>query len=586
MNTQQDTSKKLNLAYQEIAKLFVLCGIVCLEFFFIHFILAIVLKAMNIHEYLFQSIVCTFVVLMIMYHRYSLNNISISLNGFIHEIFIIKTDCSTLIITCLGLAFVLLLRYILYITEIDPNGLYVNIMNEGKIDYSFIIDSIFFSVVTEEIALRRSLHNTVKTYTTLWKKYLIPITGLWFGLIHFVNMGTSSFSIAYVLFQMVYGVIGGCCFGIFYEHLGILPSMIIHAMNNFIAIFIPFEFSLYLMLYSILTAALFIFAARLKTFVVMSVLFWKMMFDDHDKDHNGKLSKKEILPGLYRLLFNRENADKEELAVEAENDAILNLIFDLCDGDGDEELDFMEFLHFTKCFDVNPKTNVEFLYIVEFEALFKAIDTDFSGRVSTSEIKNALSIVDKSNKYRALKKSFESLENYAKNLEVTEAVTLNGFIKSLIRKDDYRAYRKEMHKELFNLFDKNHNNKLDKHEIAYLLQHNFPKGVLVGNANSIFMEVISGDVDNELSLKEVIPLLDSLEELDQGGYLTKNMFLETIFRILDKNGDGAIDSHELENFLDVSSLGLSNSQKSEIFDKCNTLAVSLPQFLELEKYFN
>ncbi|BFU24465.1 amino terminal protease family protein [Entamoeba histolytica HM-1:IMSS-B] len=264
LNTlSKDTKNNQTLPYYQLSKLFVMCGIVCLEFFFIHLILAIVMKGFGLQVYFFQTVICSLVVINFMYYRYSMSGNVITLNTFIQEIFTLKGKwISTLIKAGMGFLSIFCLRVILYYCHIDTSNLFSNFYTDGELDIPVVLDNLFFSVITEEIALRRSMLNTIKTYTPTSKNYLFIISGIWFGLIHFVNIGTSSFTVTYVLFQMSYGMVIGYTFGIFTEYLGIFPSIILHSMNNACAIFIPFVFSPFLLLYSILSALLLIYLSH------------------------------------------------------------------------------------------------------------------------------------------------------------------------------------------------------------------------------------------------------------------------------------------------------------------------------------
>ncbi|EDR21511.1 hypothetical protein EDI_289450 [Entamoeba dispar SAW760] len=251
------------LPYYQISKLFIMCGIVCLEFFFIHVILAILMKGFGFHGYFFQSLICSLIVINLMYYRYSMNKNIITLNTFIQEILKFnKNSFPTLIIALLGLICILFLRIFLYYCHIDTSDLFTNFYTDGQLDIPIIIDTLFFSVITEEIALRRSMLNTIKIYTQNPKNYLFIISGVWFGLIHFINIGTSSFTVPYVFFQMSYGMIIGYTFSIFTESLGIFPTILLHSMNNALAIINPFVFSPFLLLYATLSALLFIYLSH------------------------------------------------------------------------------------------------------------------------------------------------------------------------------------------------------------------------------------------------------------------------------------------------------------------------------------
>ena len=137
----------------------------------------------------------------------------------------------------------------------EPDEIDTVIINEecikenDEIDINFIIETLIISVLTEEIALRRSLINTIKKYSDQWKNYIYPLSGLWFGLIHLINLGTFKFSYFYVLFQVIFGIIDGYFFAKFSEELGIIISIFIHLLNNLFALSNPLELNSPMILY-------------------------------------------------------------------------------------------------------------------------------------------------------------------------------------------------------------------------------------------------------------------------------------------------------------------------------------------------
>ncbi|ELP95181.1 hypothetical protein EIN_429570 [Entamoeba invadens IP1] len=248
-----------SLPYYQKAKLFVQCGIVCLEFFFLQFVCVLMLRAFGVREYFIQSLAVTTVVIGFMFTRNDNSKEKITVERFIQEITEIKGGSANIkyvVYAFVGYVGLLGLRFLLNTFNIDESPLYDNFYKDDQFDISMVLDSVLFSVITEEIALRRSLFNTTKKYTPQWRNYLYPMSALWFGLIHFVNIGTSSFTNVYVFYQMGYGMVMGYFFAIFTDKLGIFPTLVVHFCNNVTAIFMPFTLSFFLVFYSVISAAI------------------------------------------------------------------------------------------------------------------------------------------------------------------------------------------------------------------------------------------------------------------------------------------------------------------------------------------
>ena len=322
----------------------------------------------------------------------------------------------------------------------------------------------------------------------------------------------------------------------------------------------------------------------------MSIVFLQILFSDYDADKNNKLSRKEILPRLYCLL-NGKTYDTdyiEEIMPQVEKDMILNLVFDLCDTDGDNELNFSEFVHFSKCFEFTKKIFSDYLFVVEVQALFNSIDFDLSGKISKAELDSALVKIRKSSHYDWFKKDFEKLEIYASNVPSTEPITANDFLLALVRKDILKEYKQELYSDIFNTFDANGNGTLDEKEISYMINTLFAKGVNPSNIASLIIQLLDKSEEGEIKLSEIIPFFDALDELDLdskvpkgSGKLTLDMALTALFKITDENHDGLIDHYELEQILNTNFFKtVPEDKKKEIFAKVEQKSLNFDEFKE------
>ena len=315
-----------------------------------------------------------------------------------------------------------------------------------------------------------------------------------------------------------------------------------------------------------------------------------MMFNDYDLDHNGTLSKREILPNIYNILYKKQRIETEEdrdnMMEKIEKGSILDLIFMLCDEDDDDELNFLEFCHFIKCFEGIPSIKEEHKSIIEILALFNAIDVDLSGKISLDELQHLLDKIGRERKYRQIKKDLTNLEEYAENLKTEEAISKNDFLKALIRKDEHKKYKKSVYTDLFNLFDSNKNGKLDQQEITFMLNTLYPKGVYLQHLNVYIVELLgNNDKENELSLKELIPFFDALNDLDEKDSLSKDMIFYAFFKLIDKDANGIIESDEFEVFKNLKIVQEHYDKYKDKFEEIGDKDLTLEEFIALGELF-
>jgi len=173
---------------------------------------------------------------------------------------------------------------------------------------------------------------------------------------------------------------------------------------------------------------------------------------------------------------------------------------------------FAEFIHFSKCFNFTKKLFKDYLFIVEVQALFKAIDSDLSGRVSKTELEEALKIVKANKSFNEIKEIFEKLEDYANNINVTEAITLNDFLDKLVRRDELKEFKKLFYSELFDKFDTDHSGTLDENEISYMLHEIFNGGVYPAKVSSLILQILDEQNKGDVKLKQIIPFFDAIDQ--------------------------------------------------------------------------
>ncbi|ELP94875.1 hypothetical protein EIN_249090 [Entamoeba invadens IP1] len=310
----------------------------------------------------------------------------------------------------------------------------------------------------------------------------------------------------------------------------------------------------------------------------MSVLQWAV-FCDNDKTGRKKLSPEDVLPSIYARVYNITPMPPHDEIMPLIESSMCYIIFDLCDVDNDGYLDFTEFCHFTKCFEVPLNKNPDFCFITEIQALFVAIDADLSGMISEEEITAALLKIGKKNK--TLKKHLSSLEEYANNLQTKEAVSKNDFLKSLVKTEIYNEYKTDIYHEVFHSFDKTGNGKLDSSEISFMLESLYPNGVEIAGCSAIVLELLDKDKDNEISLEEIIPFLDVLKDLPENGRLTKEMLFKAFFKLIDYDNDGVIEFDEMDRFKSLKSITPLRSKLEKLFKQFGDDDVTYEQFLSL-----
>lgn len=281
----QQTQQNQPLPWYQTIKLFLMSAVVALEFFFIHVIFYIFVSGIGMDNYFTKSILCSFVVTFLMYYQYSLTNERFSLNTYSKLMLKEVMHCKGKYIKCLFFIFVLFSimiigRIYLYNSNLDSTPMFQAVFDKNEeIDYFLILETVVTSVLTEEIALRRGMMNTIKKYLTNPGKYLYIITGLCFGLIHFVNIGTSMYQTEYVLFEMGYGIVVGMILGIFTERLGILPTILIHMMNNIFAILNPLELTPFVVISAVI--------------IVVCLGFIALVLEKENETENKKENKNE-----------------------------------------------------------------------------------------------------------------------------------------------------------------------------------------------------------------------------------------------------------------------------------------------------
>ena len=159
-------------------------------------------------------------------------------------------------------------------------------------------------------------------------------------------------------------------------------------------------------------------------------------------------------------------------------------------------------------------------------------------------------------------------------------------MRALIKKDQYKDYKKTVYTEVFNLFDANKNNKLDQHELAFMLNILYPKGIYLQQLNLYIIQLLgNNDNEKELSLKELIPFFDAMDDLEEKDYLTKEMIFYAFFKLIDKDSNGIIESDELDIFKNLKIVQENYEKYKEKFDEIGDKDLTMEEFIALGELF-